>query len=83
METVRMSENILMRIYHWIKQNKVDGVWFNSLDDNYIKVSLVKKGLVISHAIRIKDFYTDYPYDYIEYLAKELNEEVSKTDKEK
>ena len=48
------------------------------LDDNYIKVSLVKRGFVISHMIRIKDFYTDYPYDYIECLAKELNDKIDK-----
>lgn len=83
METVRMSEDIFMSMNCWMEQNKVDGVWFDSVDDNYVKVTLIKKGFALSRAIRIKDFYTDYNYDYIEYLAKALNEEVDKIGEEK
>ena len=79
METVKMGENIFMGIRQWMKLNKVDGIWFDdSVGDDYIKVTLVKKEHAISRMIHVRDFYTRYPYYYIECLAKELNEEVNK-----
>lgn len=78
MQTVRMSEDIFMRMYHWMKQNKVDGVRLDSVNDDYIKVNLIKERHALSHMIRVKDFYTDYPFNYSEFLAKELNDGIKK-----
>ena len=86
MDTVRMSEDVFTEIRHWLKQNKVDGIWFDTVDDRYLKVTLTKevdtKTWRIARMIDGIDFYRCYSWDYFEDMAKQLNDDVKKTEEE-
>lgn len=86
MQTVRMSEDIFTEMRYWLKQNKIDGISFDIIDDRYLKVTLTKETDVktwrISRVIDVMDFYRCYPWDYFEDMAKQFNDDVKKTEEE-
>lgn len=91
METVKMSEDCFMEISHWLKQNKVDGIWFDTVDDcypkdRYLKVTLIKntdaKTWGITRMIDTMDFCRCYFWDWLEDIAKELNDDAKKTEED-
>lgn len=86
MQTVRMSEDIFTEIRYWLKQNKVDGIWFDTVNDRYLRVTLTKnvnaKTWRITRIIDTMDFYGCYPWDYFEDMAKQLNNDIKKTEEE-
>ena len=84
--TVKMSEDIFTEIWHWLKQNKVDEIWFDATDDRYHKVSLIKKTDIkpwgITRVIDDMDLYRYNLWDYLEEAARQLNDCVEKSEEE-
>ena len=86
MDTVKMTEEI-PKIKHWLGQNNVDSICFDVIYDDIVKVSLSKRAnnrlWRIQHMFDTFDIELGVIGDYLEDLAKVLNEEINKKEEEK
>lgn len=80
---VRMSKDLLMSIHRWLKENRIDEIWFETVGDNHLNVSLIKKfdgELPLDKSVLIDVMnFPDSTHPYFEYKAAEMNRDTKNT----
>lgn len=81
MDTIKMTEEI-PKIKDWLNQNNVDSICFDVIYDDIVKVSLSKRAndrlWTTQHMFELFDIDLGVVSDYLEELAKVLNEKINK-----